>query len=177
MQSRIHYFEIVFVVEHIEVADYILVVHVGATESNSLVEYGQSITHRSVRLAGNHMERLVVYVDALPCGYGTEVHHYVRHADPVEIVGLAARENGRDDFVLLCCAEDENRMRRRFLKGLQEGVERGLRKHVDLVYDVHAVLPDLRRYLNLVHQGLDVIHAVVGSGIQLVYAVGAAFGK
>ena len=79
--------------------------------------------------------------------------------------------------MLLSGTEDEYRMRRRFLEGLQEGVERGLRKHVNLVYDIHAVASDLRRNLDLVHQGLDVVHSVVGCCIQLAYAVGASFGE
>ena len=40
-----------------------------------------------------------------------------------------------------------------------------------LVDYIDGVLADLRRYLNLLHQSLDVIDSVVGGGIKFVYAV------
>ena len=46
-----------------------------------------------------------------------------------------------------------------------------------LVYDIDAVLSYLRGYLHLVHQCLDVVHAVVGRGVQLVDAVRASFAE
>ena len=42
---------------------------------------------------------------------------------------------------------------------------------MDLVNDIDAVPADLRRYLDLVHQGFDVVHTVVGGGIQFVDAI------
>ena len=46
---------------------------------------------------------------------------------------------------------------------------------MDLIDDVDAVLSNLRRDLDLVHQVLDVFHSVVGGGIQFMDAVGTAF--
>ena len=46
---------------------------------------------------------------------------------------------------------------------------------MDLVDDIDAVLADLRGHLHLVHQGLDIVDAVVGGGVHLVDAVGTAF--
>ena len=79
--------------------------------------------------------------------------------------------------MLLRRGEDEYRMCRRFLKSLKEGVERSGRQHVDLIDDVHAVLPDLRRNLHLVHQVLYVIHTIVGGGVQFMNTIGSAFLK
>ena len=42
---------------------------------------------------------------------------------------------------------------------------------MDLVDDIDTVPADLRRNLDLVHQCLDVVHTVVGGGIQLVDAI------
>ena len=68
-------------------------------------------------------------------------------------------------------------MCRWFLKSLKEGVEGSGRQHVDLIDDVHAVLPDLRRNLHLVHQVLYVIHTIVGGGVQFMNTIGSAFLK
>ena len=76
--------------------------------------------------------------------------------------------------MLIRGAKYENRVCRRFLKSFEEGVECRLREHMHLVDDVHAVTANLRRYLDLVHQSLDVIHSVVGCGIEFADAVGAA---
>ena len=54
---------------------------------------------------------------------------------------------------------------------LKESIECGLRKHVHLIDDVHAVFSDLRRYPYLVHKSLDVIYTIVGSGIKFVNAI------
>ena len=96
------------------------------------------------------------------------------NADAVEVVGLAAAEDGGEYLVLLGRGEDEDGMCGRFLQSLQEGVEGGRRQHVDLVYDVHGIPAGLGRNLHLVHEVLDVVDPVVGGGVKLVYAVGAA---
>ena len=121
------------------------------------------------------MERLIVDLDILLVGYIPEVEDHVWNRDPVEVVGLTTGQDRRENFVLLCGGENEYRMCRRLLKGLEEGVEGGRREHVDLIDDVDAVLANLRGDLHLIHQVLDVLHTVVGRGVQLVDAVRAAF--
>ena len=79
--------------------------------------------------------------------------------------------------MLLGGCKDEYGMCRRFLESLEESIEGCRRKHVYLIDDVDAVLPHLRRNLNLLHQVADVIDTVVGSGIQLVDAVGTSLAE
>ena len=159
------------VVEDIEIADHILVFHVIAAEGHRLVENRERIPHCPVRLPGNYMQGLIVNVDILLRCYSPEILHDIRDAYAVEIISLAAGEDSREYLVLLRGRQDEDGMGRRLFQRLQERIEGGLGQHVHLVNDIDAVLPDLRRYLDLVHQGLDVIHAVVGCGIKLMYAV------
>ena len=68
-------------------------------------------------------------------------------------------------------------MCRRFLKGLEEGVEGSLRQHMDLIDDIDAVFSHLRRYADLIHQSLNVLNSVVGSCIKLMNAIRSAFCK
>ena len=121
------------------------------------------------------MEGLVVYRYIFLGGYGPQVPDDVRNAYPVEVECLAAGQDGGQDLVLLRGREYENRVCRWFFQGLEEGVEGGSGEHMHLVYDVHAVLSDLRRDLHLVHQALYVVHSVVGCGVKLVDAVRAPF--
>ena len=79
--------------------------------------------------------------------------------------------------MLFSCSKNEDRMCRGFLKGLEEGVEGSLREHMHLVDDVHAVSSHLRRYAHLIHEGLDILDAVVRSSIELMDAVRASFGE
>ena len=144
-------------------------------EGDRLVEDREGVAHGAIGLGGDHMERFVVDGDAFLGGDAAEVLHHVGNADAVEIVGLAAGEDRRQDLVLFRRREDEDGVCRRLFQCLEEGVEGGLRQHVDLVDDIDAVLAHLRRHLDLLDQGLDVIDTVVGGGVQFVDAVGTAF--
>ena len=90
LQRCVHYLEIVLVIENVEVAYDILIMNFRPAESHGLVENREGVTHRSVRLARNHVQGLIVNGNILLCRDGAKVHHYVRHADTVEIIGLAA---------------------------------------------------------------------------------------
>ncbi len=58
-------------------------------------------------------------------------------------------------------------MLRRFFQYLEEGIERRRGEHVHLIDDVDLVLADRRQIGYLVAQVADVIHTVVGRGVQL----------
>ena len=66
------------------------------------------------------------------------------HGHSLEVVDLAAREDGGQDLVLLGRGEDEDDMGGRFLQRLEEGIEGLLREHVDLVDDKDLVASHLR---------------------------------
>ena len=79
--------------------------------------------------------------------------------------------------MFLSRSQDEDRMCRRFLESLEESVESCLRKHMNLIDDVYAVLSYLRRYAHLIHKGLDVLYTVVGSRIELMDTIRTAFSE
>ena len=153
--------ETVLIIKHIQVAEHILILHIGTAERNRLVEDRKGITHRSVSLVSDHMKRLIVNGHTLAGSHHTEVLHDIVDSDPVEIISLTTRQDGRKDLMFLSRSQDEDRMCRRFLESLEEGVESGLREHMDLIDDVYAVLSYLRRYAHLVHECLDVLDSVV----------------
>ena len=169
--------EVVFVVEDAEVLDHLVVGHFLAAEGDRLVEEGEGVAHRAVGLLGDDVHRVFAHRHALLRRDGLHVADHVGDADAVEVVGLAAGEDGGQDLVLLGGGQDEDGVCRGFLEGLEEGVEGLLRKHMHLVDDVDAVAADLGRDADLVGQGADVVDRVVGRGVELVDAVGTAFGE
>ena len=153
--------EVVFEIDHPQVADDVGVLDVGAAERHALVEEGEGVAHGAVGLLRYYVEAFVVYLDILFLRYVPEIAHHVGNGDTVEVVGLAARKDGGENLVLFGGAEDEDGVCGRLLEGFEEGVE-GLRaEHVHLVDYIHAVPAHLRRDLHLLEQGADVFDAVV----------------
>ena len=60
-------------------------------------------------------------------------------------------------------------MLRRLLKDLQKSVESRFGKHVHLVDDVHALFHLCGREDRLIAQQTDILHAVVGRGVELCH--------
>ena len=108
------------IVQDIEVADHVLVFHVIAAEGHGLVENRERIPHRPVRLPGDYMQGLIVDVNVFLRRYLPEILHDVGNADAVEVVGLAAGEDGRKNLVLLRGRKNEDGMGRRLLQCLEE---------------------------------------------------------
>ena len=123
------------------------------------------------------MKRLVIYRYVFAGSHHPEVADDVVNGNPVEIIGLAAGQDGRKNLVLFRCRKDEDCMCRRLLKCFEKGIECCLREHVHLIYNIYAVFPDLRRYPHLVHQVLDVLDTVVRRRIKFVDTVGPSFRK
>ena len=167
LHGVVHHAEVVFRVEHVEVFNHLLVGDVALTERRSLVEDAQRVAHAAVGLLGNDGQRLVLILDALLLGHVLQVGHGVLHRHALEVVNLAAAQDGGQDLVLLGGGEDEDDVCRRLLQRLEEGVEGGRREHVHLVDDKHLVASQLRRYARLLHECLDMLHGVVRRGVKL----------
>ena len=101
-----------------------------------LVERRHGVAERAARGAGDERKRRVLRLDSLPVGHAAEQRDQVRQPGPLEDERLAARTNGREHFLLLGRAEDEDEMGRGLLDELQERLPRGIRELVRLVEDV-----------------------------------------
>ena len=55
-QERVNQREAIFIVQHIQVAENILILHVSSAECHCLVKYSQGITHCSISLVRNDMK-------------------------------------------------------------------------------------------------------------------------
>ena len=123
LQEGIDKGETIFIVKHIQVAEHILVFDIGPAEGHGLVKYGECIPHCSVRLVSYHMQGFIVDGDILIFRHHPEVADDVVHRNPVEIIGLASGQDGRENLVLFRGGKDEYGMCRRLLQCLEEGIE------------------------------------------------------
>ena len=166
-QERLVETEIVVVVEHVEVLDCALIGDIALARSRHLVEDGERVAHCAISLLGNHVEGCCLGSHATVGADVFQLLHDVGHLDAREVVDLAARENRRDNLLLLGGCQNENRVFGRLFQRLQKRVESGGGEHVHLVDDKHTVFAHLWRNTHLVHDGANVVHRVVAGGVEL----------
>ena len=87
--------------------------------------------------------------------------------DALEGKLLAAAADGGQHLVGLCGGQNKHQVGRRLLQNLQQGVPGLGGKHVGLVNDVHPLADGGGGIYRLVPQSTDLVHSVVGSGVQL----------
>ena len=157
--------EVILRVQHVQVLYHFLVRDIPLTERDCLVEDAQGVTHTAVRLLRNDGKSLVLILDALFLRYRFQMVDGVTYRHPLEVVNLTTAQDCRQDLVFLCGGEDEDDMRGRLFQRLQESVKGCRGEHMHLVDDKHLVFTHLWRYTGLFHQGLDMLHGVVGGSV------------
>ena len=150
--------EVVVRIQYVQVLYDFLVGDVSLREARRLVEDGKGVAHTAVGLLGDDVQCLLLVLYVLLFGNAFQMADDVRHGHALEVVDLAAGQDGREDLVLLGRREDEDDVCRRLFQSLQESIESRRGKHVHLVDDEDLVPPYLRRDARLVHQRLDVFH-------------------
>ena len=90
------------------------------------------------------------------------------HTDAAEIENLATRQNSGQYFVLFGGSQDKFDIWRRLFQRFQECVKSRGRKHMNLINNIHFVLPALRRDAHLINQGTNIVNRVIGSCIELI---------
>ena len=148
--------------EHLRLAD-------GARGVDALVQQGQGVPQAAVGQPGQQGGALRGESDALLLRHIAQPPGDVPGQNPLEGELLAPGFDGSRHLVQLGGGQNEHQVLGRLLQNLQQCVEGGGGQHVNLVHDIHP-LADCRRGVHrLVPQGADLIHAVVGGGIQLQY--------
>ncbi|OQA71363.1 MAG: hypothetical protein BWY35_02266 [Firmicutes bacterium ADurb.Bin248] len=136
-------------------------------EGKALVRERERVAHAALGGARDGDEALAVDFRAHARHGVPDAAHDVLDAEAVEVEPLAAREyRGRDALRLRRC-EYEYDVRGRLLEGLEQGVVRGAREHVRLVYDVDLARQFERQEARLVDERADVVHAAVRGRVHL----------
>ena len=121
------------------------------------------------------MQGVIFGLYAFLLGNVGQIFFGILYGDPFKIKDLAAGKDGGNDLVLLGGSKYEDRVLWWLFQGLQKGVKSSLRKHVHLINDVDLVLSYLWRNTYLVYQVSNIIHRVIGSGIQFKDVEGKIF--
>ncbi|GJE72535.1 hypothetical protein CHKEEEPN_4092 [Methylorubrum podarium] len=132
-----------------------------------LIEQRERVAHRAFRRAGDGGERLVLGFHPFGGADLLQVGGEYVGLDPAQVEALAARQDRHRDLADLGGGEHELGVGRRFLQRLQEGVERLLREHVDLVDDVDLVAGRDRRVADAVDDAAHVVDAGMRGGVHL----------
>ena len=142
--------------------------------AGTLVQQGQGIPQSPVAEPGEELRRVLRQGHALLRGYIQQAVRDISGLDPLEGEALAPGENGGWHLVELCGGQDENEVSRGLLQYLQQGIKCRRTEHVDLVHDIHPVADVGGGVDSLVPEGPDMVHTVVGGGIQLQHIQHAA---
>ena len=138
-----------------------------AARRGALVQKAQSIPQSAVRQPAQKLRAVRCQVDVLLSRHVCQPLGNIRRQDALEGIPLAAGENGGRDLVQLRGGQNEHQVGRGLLQNFQQGVEGGGGEHVHLVHDVYPLFHVGRGVNGLVPQSADLIHAVVGGGVQL----------
>ena len=143
-------------------------VHLAAGKRVCLVKEGKAVAHGAIRLLGENIEGFVGGVDVFLLADVAQARGNLVDGQALEVEALHARKDGRQQLVHFGGREDENHVRRGFLEGLQECVERSRREHVNFVDDENLVLAYNGRVLYAVNHVADVVDAGVGGRVYFV---------
>ena len=146
----------------------VLLIHPLASPG-ALVQKGEGVPQAAVGQAGQQGGALTGQVDPLLLGHIAQALGDLSREDPLEGKLLAPGFDGGRDLVQLGGGQNEHQVGGGLLQDLQQGVEGRGGQHMDLVHDVHPLPHGGGGVHRLVPQGADLVHAVVGGGVQFQY--------
>ena len=135
--------------------------------ADCLVQQGRGIARGSFGGTGDQRQRILCNLG--PFGGGDLAHQRDHHLglDPAQIKALAARQHGHGHLADLGRGEDEFDVLWRFLKRLEQRVERAGRQHVHLIDDIDFVPGRGRAVMHAVDDLADIADAGVRCGVHL----------
>ena len=140
-----------------------------AAERDDLVEEAHRVAHRAGGLASQDLHTARRRLDLLEGEHLVEPSRDGLRRYQLEVVPLAAGEDGDRDLLDLGRREDELHVRRRLLERLEERVPRRRRQHVDLVdhVDLEPVARGAEAHALL--EAPHLVDAVVAGAVDLLH--------
>ena len=140
----------------------------------TLVQQTERVPHAPLRKSRDQRGSVGFQLHLFPLGDGLQIGRNGVRLQAAEAVPLAAGKDRCRDLLQFRGGKNEHQVFGRFLQDLQQRVKGRRREHVDLVDDVHALLDNAGRKHRFLPQGADIIHAVIGGGVQLHHVQDAA---
>ena len=108
LQKMIRQFEIVFIIQYVQVFYDFLISQIAVCIIGCLVEDGKSVAHSAVGFLCNDVQCFGFVGVTFFLSYILQVVDNGLHAHPVEVVYLAAAQNCGKNLVLLCSGQNED---------------------------------------------------------------------
>ena len=123
LQGSLLHAEVVIRIQHIEHLNGLTVANRIAAEGHQLVKDTERITHTAVGFLRHDSQRLFLHRDTFLLSYILQMLDGIANRDTLEVIYLAAAQDGRQHLVFLRSRQDKDDIRRWFLQGLEQRVE------------------------------------------------------
>jgi hypothetical protein len=118
-------------------------------------------------LPGDQGQRFGLHLHALWAGQLIQELDNGFDRDAPELVPLAARQHRRRDLVHFGRRQHEDGMCGRLLQRLEQGIEGGRGKHMHFINNIDFIAAQVRGEVDLIAQAAHILHAGIGSCIDL----------
>ena len=130
-------------------------------ECHQLIQHRLRVTHAAIGPLGDRPRGRLIKINALLARNVQQVIGNQLRRNRPQIETLTPRQNRRQNFVRLGGRKYEFHMRRRLFERLEQGIERRIRKHVDLVDVIDPKLTPTRRKFHRIPQLAHLLDAIV----------------
>jgi hypothetical protein len=150
---------------------------VGASDTKNLIQNGKAIPETSFCRSRQKSQHRRMEGESLRLGDLLKTGIDFRNGQEAESKVLATGKDGIRNLVRFCCGQNENGMGRRFLEGLEKGVEGRCRQHVDFIDDNDLGSSGKGTVSQAFPDRPDVLHAGVRGSVHFEHIRGLPFGN
>ena len=145
-------------------------------KGNALIQKAQGISHGPVGCLGDVSDCLVLYLNAFRPGQFQQSVCNGFNGYSSEVVSLAPGQNRDRKLMHFRGRQYKNHIRWRLLQCFEQRIKGTYRKHMHLIDDINLILSFRRRVRNFFNNLTNVVHAVIGSRVNL-YHIHAGSGR
>ena len=130
------------------------------------IQNGKRVAHRPVGQPRDQPGGIRRQFDFLLPGHIQQTALDILRRNAGEIIALASGQNRRGHLVDLRGGQNKNNVAGRFLHYFEQRIERRCGEHVHLVDNIYFVCADTGRVSRFIPQIPDIVHAIVGCGVD-----------
>ena len=154
-------------VDQAQNVEYVLERNFRVAIRDELIQDAFRVTHAAVCRARDRVQRFIAAGDVFRIANLAQQSGEIVESDSAKIEALAARDDRRGDLVRLGGRQDEYRVRRGFLKSLEQRVEGRDRELMHLIDHIHLVTRSGRHQAHVLANLPHVLDAVIRGAVNL----------